>query len=117
MANNPDNTITTTQTLSSLHNYMNSLESNISLQNESINQLNDKNAKLIQKQQIQMDQLKEIQDKEKLLLTRSRMLQISQDRNAYKKKIIYTLIALIFAIFIITLVVYVLYTRKLGTAK
>jgi hypothetical protein len=54
-----------------------------------------------------------ITHKEKLLLTRSRMLQISQDRNSYKKKIIYSLIALIFFIFIITLVIYVYYTRKM----
>ena len=30
------------------------------------------------------------EDKEKLILTRSRMLQISQDRNSYKKKVIYS---------------------------
>ena len=45
------------------------------------------------------------------------MLQISQDRNAYKKKIIYSLIALIFAIFIFTLVMYVLFIRKIGMTK
>jgi hypothetical protein len=63
------------------------------------------------------NQLTEIEDKEKLLLTRARMLQISQDRNAYKKKIIYTFIAAIFGIFILTLVIYVLFVRKISMIK
>ena len=56
------------------------------LQNITQVELNNKNQELLQKQKIQLNQLKEIEDKEKLLLTRARMLQISQDRNAYKKK-------------------------------
>ena len=76
--------------------------------------IQNKNYQLQQKQQILVDQLKEIEDKEKLLLTRSRMLQISQDRNAFKKKIIYLLVAIIFLIFIFTLVMYIFYTRKMN---
>jgi len=77
-----------------------------------INEIELKNTELLKKQKIEVDQLKEIQDKEKLLLTRSRMLQIAQDRNSYKKKLIYTLIALIFLIFIFTLALYVYFNRK-----
>ena len=89
---------------------------------ESVNQIplddiTQKNNELLEKQKIEMDQLKEIQEKEKLLLTRSRMLQIAQDRNSYKKKIIYTLIALIFLIFIFTLALYVYFTRKIKMNK
>jgi flagellar basal body-associated protein FliL len=40
------------------------------------------------------------------------MLQIAQDRNSYKKKIIYTLIATIFLIFIITIALYIFLIRK-----
>lgn len=87
------------------------------LQNITQVELNNKNQELLQKQQIQLNQLKEIEDKEKLLLTRARMLQISQDRNAYKKKIIYTFIAAIFGIFILTLVIYVLFVRKISMIK
>jgi uncharacterized membrane protein len=78
-----------------------------------IDEIKLKNIELLEKQKIEFDQLKEIQEKEKLLLTRSRMLQIAQDRNSYKKKIIYTLIALIFLIFIFTLALYVYFTRKI----
>ena len=92
--------------------YEEQLQSSTALQAKSIAQLNIKNKELEEKQMIQLNQMKEIQDKEKLLLTRSRMLQISQDRNSYKKKIIYSLLAVVFAIFILTLVMYVLFTRK-----
>ena len=100
-----------------LKSYYDLIEQNISLQDSSLSQIDQKNQELMQKQQLKIDQLKEIQDKEKLLLTRSRMLQISQDRNAYKKKIIYSLIALVFIIFILTLVMYVYFVRKMKMAK
>ena len=89
----------------------------LNAQDASILEINTKNTQLLQKQKIQLNQLQEIQDKEKLLLTRSRMLQISQDRNSYKKKVIYSLIAVVFAIFILSLVMYVLFTRKAGMQK
>jgi predicted PurR-regulated permease PerM len=100
-----------------LGSYYKVIQDNINLQNQSIQDLNAKNSNLQTKEQIQLDQLKEIQEKEKLLLTRSRMLQISQDRNSYKKKIIYSLIALIFAIFIITIVIYVFFIKKMDKVQ
>jgi predicted PurR-regulated permease PerM len=100
-----------------VNNYVDLIQQNISSQQNYLNQINSKNSNIYQKQQIQINQLKEIEDKEKLLLTRSRMLQIAQDRNSYKKKIIYTLLSVIFAIFILILVVYVLFTRKLSMSK
>ena len=71
-----------------------------------------KNTELLKKQVRQQQQLRELEDKEKLILTRSRMLQIAQDRNAYKQKIIYSFIALILLIFICTILIYVFFTRK-----
>ena len=102
---------------SAVKNMYSKLTSNIDLQNAALGDIELKNKELLQKQNIQIQQLKEIEDKEKLLLTRSRMLQIAQDRNSYKKKIIYSLIALIFAIFIFTLVMYIFFRRKLSTVK
>jgi len=93
------------------------LESNINLQNATLKDIELKNKELNEKKNIQYQQLKEIESKEKLLLTRSRMLQIAQDRNSYKKKIIYSLIALIFAIFIFTIVIYIFFRRKLSAIK
>lgn len=90
---------------------------NVQLESATSSEILSKNSQLLDKQQIQLNQFTEIEDKEKLLLTRSRMLQISQDRNSYKKKIIYTLIALIFFIFIFTLVMYVLFVRRIGMNK
>ena len=97
--------------------YYNLIQNNINAQNNYLNNINLKNQDILAKQQIQIDQLKEIEDKEKLLLTRSRMLQISQDRNSYKKKIIYSLLAVIFFIFILILATYVLYSRKISVSQ
>ncbi len=67
---------------------------------------------ILNMKQIQTEQLSAIQDKEQLLVNRSRMLQIAQDRNAYKTKVIYTLIAIIFLIFILILYIYVMYNKN-----
>jgi hypothetical protein len=90
---------------------------NIQQMNLSLSDIESKNSAIRDKQIRQIEQLKEIEDKEKLILTRSRMLQISQDRNSYKKKVIYSLIALILFIFIGTIMTYVLFIRKAGMAK
>ena len=66
-----------------------------------------KNTNLIEKNKINKEQEKAIFDKQKLFLTRSRMLQVSRDKNAYKTKVIYTLLALILFIFMASLGVYV----------
>ena len=100
-----------------LSSYGNTINSSVELQNQYIMEINNKNNELLSKQNVQIQQLKEIEDKEKLLLTRSRMLQIAQDRNSYKKKIIYTLLATIFLIFILTIVLYVYYVRKIGNTN
>jgi len=100
-----------------IQGFYQSINNSTKLQNITQVELNSKNQELLEKQQIQLNQLKEIEDKEKLLLTRARMLQISQDRNAYKKKLIYTFIAVIFGIFILTLVIYVLFVRKISMIK
>jgi len=100
-----------------IQSYYQIIQNNIQLQGATNAEIVSKNTELSDKQAVQLNQFNEIEDKEKLLLTRSRMLQVSQDRNSYKKKIIYTIIALIFAIFIFTLVMYVLFIRKIGMAK
>lgn len=103
--------------LNEINNYIDTIENNMKLNEVSMMELQNKNIDLVNKNKIQVDQLREIEEKEKLLLTRSRMLQIAQDRNAYKKKIIYTLIAVIFLILILTIVMYVYFSRKIGTTK
>lgn len=73
-----------------------------------------KNSNLIEKNKINLEQEKAIVDKQKLFLTRSRMLQISRDKNSYKTKIIYTLLALIIFIFMASLGIYVFLKKKSG---
>jgi len=91
--------------------YINNNSKNI---NESLkNNIVNKNQLLMEKNNINLEQEKAIQDKQKLLLTRARMLQLSRDKNAYKLKIIYTLIAIILVIFTIVLGVYSFPKKKI----
>ena len=83
-----------------------------SLNSQSIDVINNKNQILIEKNRIQESQLKALSDKEKILLTRSRMLQVAQDRNSFRTKIMYSLIALIIVICIITLFVFAMSKKK-----
>ena len=110
--NQNDNVLIGSNGNSQIDSVYQNIENNIDKQNLMVYTFEEKNRILIEKQQIQNNLLKEIEDKEKLLLTRSRMLQISHDRNVYKKKIIYSLLAFIFMIFIGCLVMYVLFIRN-----
>ena len=83
-----------------------------SLNSQSIDVINNKNQILIEKNRIQESQLKALSDKEKILLTRSRMLQVAQDRNSFRTKVMYSLIALIIVICIITLFVFAMSKKK-----
>lgn len=77
----------------------------------------NKNAILIEKDGIYHNQLKEIENKEKLLLTRSRMLQIAQDRNSYKTKVLYTLMAILVVILIINLIIWAMRGKRGGNSS
>jgi hypothetical protein len=54
----------------------------------------------------------DIKKKMNLIATRDRMLQLSQDRNVYKKKIIYMLLTILIAIFITIISFYTIYNKK-----
>ena len=103
--------------MSDLSNLMTASNANLSMVNNTYNNISAKNAELLEKQNAQKEQVKEISDKEKLISTRTRMLQVVQTRNAYKKKIIYSLIALILFLFIGTIMIYVFFTRKAAMAN
>ena len=77
----------------------------------------NKNTILIEKDGIYHNQLKEIENKEKLLLTRSRMLQIAQDRNSYKTKVLYTLMAILVVILIINLIIWAMRGKRGGNSS
>ena len=93
-------------------NFSNSTEVN-NLDSLTFEDLRKKNTSLIQKYEIQTNQLKEISEKEKLYNKNSKMLQIIQSRNSFKRKIISTLIAAIFLFLIITIATFVYYKRTL----
>ena len=57
------------------------------------------------KNRIQQQTL-DLEDKTRIVLTRSRMLEIAQERNIFARKMFYSLIALIIFIIVVTLVIY-----------
>ena len=75
-------------------------------------QITNLNSKIDEKRQRLMRQEEEIAEKQKIILTRNRMLNLSQANNSYNNKIIYVLVSLIFAFFIIMLLMYVNKNKK-----
>lgn len=54
----------------------------------------------------------DIKDKMQLVATRDRMLQLSQERNMYKKKVIYVLFSIIIALLIAVISAYTVFGKK-----
>lgn len=72
--------------------------------------ISQKNQEIMANEAELMKQQEELQYKKNLLLTRDRMLELSQEKNIYKQKVIFTLLAVIFAIILLMAIVF-LYLR------
>lgn len=57
------------------------------------------------------DQLKEMEYKKKLVATRNRQLELSQEKNVYKLKIIYIIVAIIILLICLLLAGYIIYKK------
>lgn len=79
-------------------------------------EIENKSLQLEQKQKQVFGQSQEIEDKMRVLETRNKMLQLSIEKNIYKKKVIYTLLAVIIAIFAGMLLMYSFF-NKTGSAN
>tara|TARA_B100001964_G_C14012979_1_gene500228 strand:+ start:42 stop:626 length:585 start_codon:yes stop_codon:yes gene_type:complete len=94
----------------------NALISNIKNTSKNIDQIeNDLKATsndLGRKATRQRNQHKDIKNKEKLLLSRERMLQLSIEKNIYKRKVIYTYISVICLVLLLLFSAYFFYNRK-----
>lgn len=64
------------------------------------------NSVIDDKRQRLIRQEAEIVQKKKIILTRNRMLNISEANNRYNQKLIYTFVSIVFGLFIIMLVLY-----------
>jgi hypothetical protein len=104
--------VTLDPTVTSLSTYYSNITSNITPDLNALSNIDNKNTNLLKKEEIQLELLKDIEDTEKILLTRSRMLQISTDRNSYKLKIIYLLISIAILIFIINIAIFIFLRKK-----
>lgn len=87
------------------------MKKKINEENNQINlmakKINEKEEELNNKMKRSAMQKQEIEYKKKLIDTRNRMLELSQEKNVYKNKVIYTLMAVVLLIIIILLAVYV----------
>ncbi len=75
------------------------------------------NKALSEKQKVQQDKLELIKEKEANLIKVNASLKSSNDRNNFKKKIIYTLVALIFFLFLLCLSTYIYFVRDFKVNK
>jgi hypothetical protein len=80
--------------------------------NEKTEQIEIKADALEEKQKQVYGQIKEIEDKTILLETRDKMLELSIDRNLYKKKVIYSLFSVILAFVILMICFYAFFKTK-----
>lgn len=78
-------------------------------------QIEEEDQAIMDKMNLTEKQKQEIEYKKRLLLTRDRMLALTYEKNIYKKKIIYTLLALIIFIIILMLFTYSYFQRGLNS--
>lgn len=63
------------------------------------------------KQERAMQQAMDIEQKQALMNTRNRMLELSMEKNIYKRKVIYTILALILAVIVMLVAGYVTFNK------
>lgn len=63
------------------------------------------------KQERAMQQAMDIEQKQALMNTRNRMLELSMEKNVYKRKVIYTILALILAVIVMLVAGYVTFNK------
>ena len=122
---NIDNTAIQQQTLDALDHVegeYKAAEAQISSLNTKITELNNEIAEneailnnytddMLGKRDMLNKQKKILEDKMRLMRTRDRMLQLSIEKNVYKRKVIYTLVAMILGIIILMIAGYVAFNR------
>ena len=84
---------------------------------DGINELIEYNKELLKKHEVQKDKIELIREKEINLQKVNALLKTSNDRNSFKKKIILTLVALIFLLFILSLSTYIYFIRNFKIEK
>jgi hypothetical protein len=75
------------------------------------------NKELSEKQVVQKDNIQKIQDKEQLLEKTNAQLRTSYERNGFKRKLVYSLVAVIFLMFILSIGFYIHYIRDFKPPK
>jgi hypothetical protein len=92
-----------TETHSKLQSQMSNLAKNIDRERQTLNM----------NQTAFKNYAKEVKKKLEVLATRDRMLQLSQERNVYSKKIIYVLYSIIITLIISIIAAYTYFSKKI----
>ncbi len=95
--------------IETLQNRLNEVQTQVDHQSK---ELTTSEMDLRERQSRILAQKREIDDKRKLVSTRDRMLQLSIEKNVYKKKVIYSLISAIIVVFILMLLGYSFMARS-----
>lgn len=95
----------------------NEINNQKSIINETSTQIEKKAEALEEKQKQVYGQTKEIEDKIRLLETRSKMRELSMNRNLYKNKVIYSLFSVVLAFVIIMIGLYAFFNKKLNLGE
>lgn len=91
-----------------LQSQINNTYSTTKAQQEMLKNVNDD---ITDKQRRAMQQELDIQNKRELINTRNRMLELSMEKNIYKRKVIYTILALILAVIVMLVAGYVTFNK------
>jgi hypothetical protein len=78
------------------------------------NQISNQLGQMAKDQQQVTDYEELIRGRAHVIATRDRMLQLSQERNMYKKKIIYVLLAIIIGLLVAIIATYLTFTKRRG---
>ena len=110
-ATNTDDSSSLINDITTINTELNKIQTNIIKEitdHETTSYDNNNQLKLLQQN---------IKDKIELLSTRDRMLQLSQERNAYKKKLIFILFSIIIGLLIAIISVYYIFNKNKLNAK
>ena len=77
-------------------------------------QISNQQRDLMASEQILHQYSRNIQKKMQVVATRDRMLQLSQERNVYKKKVIYILFSVIIALLVALISAYTIFGKKMA---
>ena len=92
-----------------IQEYINNSRTAVSAQSQMLNNVSEN---ITDKQNKILKLNSDIEHKNELMNTRNRMLELSMEKNIYKRKVIYTILALILAVIVLLIAGYVTFNKS-----